>query len=236
MSELTHGEFDQRPEHRQKVDLTPPKAMTDHAQVAKALVMDMNLESISGVDRAIASVASALTQAHEALRARVAELERAMIQQAANSAQAVNGYVQQVEELRDLLATVVADRDALQAAVTAGIRHRQEYVERIDAMVEKLATVTADRDAARQKKNQCVIDLYRKLDEKDAKLASLTLTWTRERPTVAGGYWVRRTIGDDTYIEVMNVEELGCIGPYRKPLSECAGWEFAGPIPLPREA
>ena len=64
----------------------------------------------------------------------------------------------------------------------------------------------------------------------------MTLTWTKEKPTVAGGYWVRseRLSPQPMLVEVILGVGL-IVGPYRKPLDECDRWEFAGPIPLPTE-
>lgn len=68
-----------------------------------------------------------------------------------------------------------------------------------------------------------------------ATLAARELTWTTARPTVAGGYWVKRMFGGYPEYNVMDVTEHGTIGPYHKTLDECIRWQFAGPIPLPTE-
>jgi len=60
--------------------------------------------------------------------------------------------------------------------------------------------------------------------------------WNGEKPTVAGGYWVRH-LGCEQVMSVKEIEGCGfVVGPYYKPLEECEGWQFAGPLPAPREA
>jgi len=65
--------------------------------------------------------------------------------------------------------------------------------------------------------------------------AAKRLTYTTERPTVPGGYWVL-TKYSETVMMVKQLEEGGfVVGPYSKPIGECDGWQFAGPSPMPEE-
>lgn len=91
-------------------------------------------------------------------------------------------------------------------------------------LAQQLATVTAERDEARKSKNDCVIDLYRKLDTKDEQLASLTLTWTTEQPTSPGLYGFKP---DGRAPRVVRVTEKTIQSLYG------IGAQWCGPILLP---
>lgn len=113
-----------------------------------------------------------------------------------------------------------------------------ETIKQMEQAQQQLATVTAERDATERERIEWVQRAERAESLNDAlraELAALSLTWTTARPTVAGGYWVKRIFDGESTYNVMDVDEHGAIGPYRKPLEECDGWEFAGPIPMPKE-
>ncbi|MHB1098119.1 MAG: hypothetical protein ACYCZR_01065 [Burkholderiales bacterium] len=95
----------------------------------------------------------------------------------------------------------------------------------------RFAALTAERDQWHADASAHLLALC----EKQAEVNALTLRWTTEKPSVEGGYFVRLEYEGSAYVEVMNVRD-GVIGSYRKPLEECTGWEFAGPIPMPKES
>jgi hypothetical protein len=73
------------------------------------------------------------------------------------------------------------------------------------------------------------------------KEGAMTLTWTREKPTVPGWYWWRgnkQDFAQTTYVQFSEAGN-GCVsfteGQRYKPLREVCG-EWAGPLAEPKEA
>lgn len=64
-----------------------------------------------------------------------------------------------------------------------------------------------------------------------AELAGMQLTWTSERPTVPGQYWIERPyiLATVDRVDVCRIE------PDHLPLADADGYRFAGPIPEPAE-
>ena len=78
-------------------------------------------------------------------------------------------------------------------------------------------------------------DMWKVAEAVSTQAQAAQLVWSPDKPTVAGGYWVK----NEFETQVMMVRKAGdgfVVGAYKKPLEECDGWEFAGPLPMPREA
>lgn len=134
----------------------------------------------------------------------------------------------------DTLAARVAELERGKEGLQKLSTSQHEYIR---SLHKQLATVTAERDAARQEKNQCVIDLYRKLDEKDSQLAARTYIWATARPTEDGWYWWRASIKDHSP-EIVCIDTDGELWETRiaesQPVKHMGG-EWAGPILEPEE-
>lgn len=73
-------------------------------------------------------------------------------------------------------------------------------------------------------------------EELQAQLQAAQPAWSDKRPSAPGGYWKRTEFGDEVVMIKEPLPGRFVVGTYKKPLEECADWQFSTQIPLPREA